>query len=565
MPDFWPSKVAYKPKIAFWHRQQLRAFERSYNLPRFSLFLEPRVGKSKVCVDTACFHFADKNSPLHINGVLTISWPGGSQHNWIKDAFLDNATVPWKGLAYETSKAKTKTWQREFKALCKTDKLAVLSIPGDALISDICRATIGTFARERGLLMVVGDEISSIANADSRRTKIMHNIGRLPMIKIWRILDGTPVDRKGPLDYFAEFGFMGFDLLGYENEVEFRAHYAEIPIKARAPFWGEVKRLEKTEGLSKEQAVERAKYGGLEEEGKRRRTIRGRDWWSDERNMKFKNMDELWKRLDPISDRCTYAEAFPDSARQIFAKRYFELSDEQRRVYDEVEMEHRALLADGTEIDGRHHLTRVLRLQQVASNYYPDRKVLTLCPICEGLGCDNAGCDEGVIETEQPLKLIDKKNNPRAEALKQELIEGKPTIVWVRFRQDGEFALGIAQGLGLKPIRFFGHMSSGEREKNYTAFQEERKGSVIVAQWTRGARARRFDYADKHVAYSNQWSLRTRIQAQQRSEHGSKKYATSFVDLVGLDTVDDTLIIPALRNGMDVSTMVMRDVRREWI
>lgn len=557
MIELWPSNIDYKPKLGFWHRFQLRAFERSCNLPRFALWLEPRTGKSKICVDTACYHFSHKESPLHVNGVLVISWPSGSQHGWIREAFPENATVPWMGLGWETSKSRTRDFEEKFKRLCETSKLAVFSVSGDALISKNCRIFIGRFAKARGALMVIGDEISSISNSDARRSKIMWNIGRLPVNKIWRVLDGTPVAAKGPLDFYSELGFMGHDILGYPNEVEFRAHYAEIPVRGRAPFWAEVKKHE--ERLGRKNAIRHVQEGALDDEGKRRRTRRGMDWWVDNSAIRFKNMDELHRRIDPISDRCTYREAFPDSEQQVFTKRYFELTPKQRRVYDEIEEEHRSEV-DGVIIDAKHQLTRTLRLQQVASNYFPDRRALRLCEACAGLGCD--ACEEGVVQVEVPLKRIDDAN-PRAEALLQEMNEAIPSIVWVRFRQDGEDCMQALRDL--KPIRFFGQMTARQREENYSAFQERRESTVIVAQWTRGARARRFDYADRHVAYSNQWSFRTRVQAQQRSEHGSKKYATRFVDLVGLDTVDDQAIIPALRRGQDVSDFVMQDERRKWI
>lgn len=556
MTDFFPAN-GVRLRTPFWTRHQKRLFDRSIDAPRFAAFHEPRCGKSDPVVVTACCHFTDTAS-LRIGGVLAVSWPSGAQHGWVRDAFPRAATAPWAGLAWETSRSRTRGFAEDFKKLCSTGKLAVFSISGDALISKICKEFIGEFARARGSIMVIGDEISSIANSDARRAKTMHSIGGLPVVKMWRILDGTPVDRKGPLDYYSEFGFMGHDILGYPNEVEFQAHYAEIPIRGRAPFWAEV--AKHAPRLGKDNAIKHVQTGGLEDDGKRRRTRKGMDWWPDMNALQFKNMDELWSRIDPVSDRCTYREAFPDGKSQVFAKRFFELSDEQRRVYDEVETEHRAELRDGTVIDGKHHLTRVLRLQQVASNYYPDRKALRLCPVCEGLGCDD--CDDGVVTVEVPLKRIDSVN-PRLEALRLEMAEEMPTIVWIRFRQDGEDCMEALAAL--KPIRFFGKMTAREREDNYAAFQERRESTVIVAQWTRGARARRFDYADKQVAYSNQFSYRTRIQAQQRSEHGFKQYATRFVDIIGLDTVDDQLIIPALRNGQDVSNFILKDASKEWI
>lgn len=573
---FYPAN-GYKVKVPFWHLPQKRAFDRSCDLPRFALFHWPRVGKSKVIVDTCCYQFQMPTSPLHIRGLIVVVWPAGGHHTWTRDAFPENATVPWRGLAWDSHKWRNRSFKIAFNELCNYSGFSVFAINIEALISEVCREHIGKFASSRKLIMATGDEISSIANSDTRRSRIMMNIGALPFVKMHRILDGTPVDKKGPLDFYAEFGFMGHDILGYPNEVEFQAHYAEIETKGRGTFWTAVKHLEniaKENGYKdpKGWAERTAKKGAIitDPDTKRRRPLLpGRDFWTDikrddENQPVFKNMDELYEKIDPITDRCTYLQAFPNWKQPVFAKRYFELTPEQRRVYDEITKEYRALLHDGTEIKAAHHLVRVLRLQQVASNYYPDQKALHLHEACEGIGCE--GCDDtGVIEENIPLKAIDPKCNPRMDALREELKLGQPTIVWVRFREDGNQAMAMAEAVGMSPVAYYGAMTGQQKLASWQAFQEKRTAGVIVANWSRGARAIRLDAAEKHIAASNQWSFRTRQQGEQRSEHGSKKFATSFIDIVGIDTVDDQLIIPALRTGMDVSTMVLRDAKRAWI
>lgn len=576
MPEFFPAN-GYKPKVPFWHVQQKRAFDRSCDAPRFALFHWPRVGKSKPVVDTCCHQFQNPSSPLHIRGLLVVVWPAGGHFTWTRDAFPQNATVPWRGLAWESHKVNSRAFKIAFDELCAYRGFAVFAVNIEALISERCREHIGRFAESRKLIMATGDEISAIANSDTRRSRIMLNIGALPFVKMHRILDGTPVDRKGPLDYYTEFGFMGHDILGYPNEVEFRAHYAEIETRGRGLFWSHVKELQ-TEAENKGYkeprawALRQAQAGTLAydpELKRKRKLVPGRDFWTGIKEdfygmPMFKNMDELRRRIDPITDRCTYAEAFPNWQQPIFTKRYFELTAEQRRVYDEVDKQHKAMLLDGTKIKASHHLVRTLRLQQVASNYYPDQKALDLHEPCDGLGCE-ACRDTGVIERDIPLKLIDPKRNPRMEAVKLELMQGEPTIVWVRFRQDGEFAMAAAREVGMNPVPYFGAMTSTQKLQSWSAFQEKRTANVIVANWSRGARAIRMDAATKHIAASNQWSFRTRQQGEQRSEHGSKTVATSFIDIVGIDTVDDQKIIPALRQGMDVSTYVLQDVKRKWI
>jgi len=576
MTDFFPAN-GYKPKIPFWHQYQLRAFERSCDLPRFSLFHSPRVGKSKIVVDSCCYQFQRPDSPLHIRGAIIVVFPAGAHHVWSRDAWPENATVPWRALAWDSAKVKNKSFQHAFRELCDYKGFSVLAINIEALISETCREHIGRFAQARKLIMVVGDEISSISNSDTRRSRVMMNIGKLPHIRMWRILDGTPVGKLGPLDYFTEYGFMSPDILGYPNEVEFQHHYAMIETKGRALFWLEVNRLRKQaekEGYADPAgwAQRIAKRGSIvtdPDSNKRRPLSPGRDFWTaikqdEEGNPIFKNMDELRRRIDPITDRCTFPQAFPNWKQPVFAKRYFELTKEQRRVYDEVEKEHRTILHDDTEVIASHHLVRVLRLQQIASNYFPDTKILRLHEACEGLGCEHCD-DSGVIEEEVPLRFIDPKCNPRMDALREELKEGKPSILWVRFKQDGEQAMAAATEAGMNPVRYFGTMTNQQKLDAYDAFQVKKTAGCIVANWTRGARAIRLDAADKMIVITNQWSFRTRVQGENRTEHGAKKYATSIVDIIGLDTVDDQLILPALRTGQNVSDFVLQDAVRKWI
>lgn len=576
MEAFYPSN-GYKPKIPFWHVYQCNAFERSCDLPKFALFHSPRVGKSKVIVDTCCYQFKKPpTSPLYIRGMIVVVWPAGGHYTWTRDAFPENATIPWKGLAWDSNKATQRQFQIAFRELCEYKGFAVFAINIEALISERCREHIGRFAAARKLIMATGDEISAIANSDTRRARIMMNLGTLPFVKMWRILDGTPVDKKGPLDFYSEFGFMGHDILGYPNEIEFQAHYAEIETKGRKIFWGEVKRLE---GIARDKgykdprgwAERMAKSGVLatDPDTQRKRRIVPGDFWTDIKRDEFdkpmfKNMDELHEKIDPISDRCTFKQAFPNWKEPVFAKRYFELTPEQRRVYNEVVREYRSLLHDGTEIAATHHLVRVLRQQQITSNYYPDQTSISLHESCEGMGCELCN-DSGVIETEVPLKLIDPNCNPRMDALREELKEGRPSIIWVRFCEDGNQAMKAAEEAGMNPVPYYGPMNGAAKLASWEAFQVKRTAGAIVANWSRGARAIRLDVAEKHVAASNQWSFRTRQQGEQRSEHGAKTFATSFIDIVGIDTVDDQLIIPALRTGLDVSTMVMRDAKRPWI
>lgn len=573
---------SYTPKTPFWTPQQKEAFSLSRDAARFALFMDPRTGKSKVIVDTCCYQHQRPSSPLHVRGLLTIVWPNGAHVGWVKDAWPESATTPWAGFIWNAARSELVSYQREFAAFLKKDTaFRVFAINAESLISESCRRAIGKFLIACNRVMVVVDESSFMSNPTARRSKIMLNISHgeaSRFIAMRRILDGTPVDRKGPLDMFAQAGFLGYDVLGYSTYTEYERHYAVMETQGRGPFWGSVKQIEEQmmkamngkadRAKVKEAAILQAKGSTVVENGKRRRLVRGRDYWTKVKEVEgepvFQNMDEFWQRLRPVSYRATFEQCFPNAARPVFAKRYFELTSEQRRVYDELSNEYRSTLIDGSEVSATHHLSRILRLQQVASNYLPGNTNAQLHAACDGEGCEECG-ETGVVMDISSVRTIDQKANPRADALREELREGLPTIVWTRFVHDADIAMVVASELGMDPVRYDGTMSTQQKMKSRRRFQEERSSGCFVANWAAGSRGIPLHAARKHVAYNNGFSFRTRRQGEERAEHGGKNSATSFVDLVGIDTVDDNLIVPALRRGMSVSRMVMQDKGRAWI
>lgn len=601
-----PLPDGYRPKRPLWTRQQRECFIKSLGQWRFAEWMEPRCGKTDPIVAKTCFYYERKSHPLHVTGALVFSFPNGVHRGWVTEAFPEAVPdrIRWKGLIWRSDKCRQVGFRRELKEVCEFRGLALLSINVESIGTEETRKAIGMFLKARGRVHVVFDESSALVNSDALRTRVMSNVGKATQyVKMMSVLDGTPVDRKGPLDYYSQIGWMGHDILGYPNEVEFRRRFAEIRNFGRASFWRKVKevrerlkkegnvkeeylqevaeRIAKGEKVVDEDDYERIKkdhmQAGKREEdaaeiatatAKKRSLKRGRDWWTavatDEAGMpRYRNMDELWAKLEPISYRATFAECFPDSLRKVYQKRFFQLTDKQRSVYEDLKEKYRAVLDDGTEVKAEHPLTRLLRAQQVTSNYYPDRKALSIHEKCLGLGCE--GCnDTGSIETEVPLTVIDKTRNPRLEALEIELRLGRPFGVWCRFRPDVDAVLELCKRMGIKACRYDGESNTDQKADSREGFQAGRYDGIVGNQvsLSRGIPLYR---AEVLIGYSNLFSFRTRRQVEERAEHGRKRAATQIVDLVAEETVDDEAIIPALRTGMDVSTFVMRDAEREWI
>jgi len=601
-----PLPDGYLPKRRFWTPQQRECFDKSLPQWRFAEFMEPRCGKTDPIVVKTCYYFERKSHPLHVTGLLVIAFPNGVHRGWVTEAFPENVPdrIRWKGLIWRSDKCRQVGFKQSLEEVCKTKGLALLAINVESLGSEETRKAIGMFLKARGRVHVVFDESSALVNSDALRARIMTNIGKATQyVKMMSILDGTPVDKNGPLDYYSQVGWMGHDILGYPNEVEFRKRFAEIKTFGRAPFWRKVKevlqRLEK-EGVVKKEfikdAAERIAKGekvpdeadearikqeklaqGMGEknasliataQAKKRKMKRGRDWWTDvaidnATGMPlYRNMDEIWTKLEPISYRATFAACFPDAKKKVYQKRFFQLSDKQRKAYDELLKEFKFTLGDDT-IKAEHPLTRLLRCQQITSNYYPEQVSLALHEPCGGLGC--SGCDDtGAVESTVPMRKIDPDYNPRLDALALELKLGKPFGVWCRFRQEVDDVLGLCRAMGISVCRYDGAAGPDEKADSREGFQAG-KYDGIVGNETSLSRGIPLYRAEMLIAQSNMFSFRTRRQVEDRAEHGRKKTATAIIDIVAEDTVDDLSIIPALRMGHDVSAWVMQDAEREWI
>lgn len=558
MTGFLPLVVDYKPKIPFWHKDQRDCFDLSADKELYFIAHEPRCGKSLIVVATC-----DHNRWGHgysISAALIIAWPNGAHTGWLIDAFPEGYSHSWAGLEWDASESKTKTWQRQFEDLLKFPGFAVLAVGADSLDSERCRKAIGRFLSTRKRCMVVADEADFMVNEQAARSRIMHKIAHGPVsqfVKMRRCLTGTPCDAAGPLDFYSQVGFLSFDILGYTNPMEYAKHYAQLKVGGRSTFWT---RAKATGLVDREKAIEAAK--GWSAPGK---LPRGRDWWTeveeDEGVPQFKNMDEFWTRLGPYISRATYAECFPDAKRPVFHKAQFDLTDKQREVYDDLAKRSRAELDNG-EVKVSHHLTKLLRLQQVAMNYWPEQSGLRLHDPCEGMGCE--ACDDsGVIEDNKPAVLIDDVD-PRMDETMRLLSLGKPSIVWSRFRHGIDAVMQRCKAAGIKACQYDGRVPRAVKLANRQGFQAG-EYDVIVCNQAAASRGLPLYRAEQHVVLANAFSYRTRKQMEERGEHGRKTAATDIYDLVARGTVDDLALLPALRTGMSVADYVLRDKKRTWL
>lgn len=532
----------YRFKTAPFDHQR-RAFDRSRDLDKFALLHEPRMGKSKIIVDTSA-HLYDRFSmaggwevapspAVGITGVMIVAAPGRVHRNWAVEEFPTHCPdrVPWRAVVWEAShvtlddRTVTGRLAPTLEALLSFKGLAILCVNVGALITPTFRRYAASFFRHRRVLLV-GDEYTLIMDSSgSKRNRVMQNMAKLAPYR--RILDGTP--GEDPLSYYAPFRFLDWRILGQPTHSAYKHHYAE---------W--------ITGYNRKQGREFPTIA-KDEEGK----------------PKYQNLDELRTRMARWSDRVRFRDCF-DVPEKVYQKRTFRMEGEQARVYSTLVDELQGELSDGRAIAAKHVLVRYLRMQQVTSGFWPSEAVVAEHEACGGAGC--LECDDlGVWPRRKPLLRL-AKENPRIELLSDVLQEnsGAPVIVWARFTEDVDSIMALGEKLRLNPVRYDGRIGAAEKDHNKDVFQAGKSGLMAANQST-GGRGISFARSSLMVFYSNVFSLLQRLQSEMRADLPSKKEAIGVIDLLAEDTIDDLVIVPALRGKKEIADYVMDERSGGWL
>lgn len=527
----------YLPKTTPWVHQA-EAFAISADLPNYAYFFEQRCGKTKPVIDKTAYQFERGE----IDALLVVALPSGVHRNWITDevpAHLPDR-IPRMCVAWDSRRAGTKKdskgrviprhkgYAEALESLIRFPGLSILTANGEALRTRAFDDFMKRFLRARRIHLV-GDETTLIMKSKSTdMASAMRAYRKHPSVLFAAIMDGTPVG-EGPFDLFSQFLFLSPAILGYTSFFAFKQRYASWTKDYR---WDEAKQ-------------ERVEYPVLEA---------------------YQNLDELYEKIRPVSYRITRKEAFPFMPDQVVVPVRFELSDEQVRVHDRLAEEYEAELRDGTRVTAAMVLTRQLRLQQVASNFWPSVRTPTLCGLCSGDGCE--ACDMvGAVVVETEAKVIDPRHDPRLEALDDQLSRTRePFIVWCRFTRDVDAAMEACIRRGINTVRYDGKVTPDCKAANKAAFQSG-QADALVGNPTSGGRGLTLKRARTVYNYSHFFSLLVYLQGNDRGEDTSldvrkEHRGTCVVNLLAVGTVDED-IDEAHRAKASVADVILKRPRGE--
>ena len=247
----------------------------------------------------------------------------------------------------------------------------------------------------------------------------------------------------------------------------------------------------------------------------------------------YRNEDELRRLIEPHSFRVEFRPDIPST----YTFREVELTIEQRRIYDDLKRSATAELAAMSHVTAPIVIVRLLRLHQV------------LC----GHVVDEDGTEHSFPERRTPalMELLDD-------------YAGK-AIIWCSYDADvRKVAIAIENEYGAGSVARFWGGNAATRETEEVAFKTDPGCRFMVATPAAGGRGRTWDGANLVVYYSSTNNLEHRDQSEQRAQNVGKKVGVDYVDLIAPGTVDG-LIIKALRDKIDMASVITGDNYRDWL
>lgn len=492
---------------------QTKAFALSRDRAAFALFMEQGTGKTKVAIDTAAW----LRSRSEIDAMLIIC-PNDVKDVWPEELAVH--MVDWVDFVVMVDGRVKKQEVQEFVLRdSHRGRLKVLVTNVEAMASKDRFDLAHRFVAGHNTMVIV-DESTRFKNPSAKRTKALLKLGK--SAKYRRIMTGTPMTQT-PLDLYAPCKFLDPHILGFSTFISMVKHHGIM--------------------------------GGFQ--GKQ---VVG-----------FKDVDQIKAKIDPHSFRVLREDCL-DLPPKVFKKHYIDLSNEQRRIYDDLRDELVAELVSGQKITAAHSLVKIVRLAQVVGGFVKPDDVF-IDPD-EGDADDtswNARAAEKLSTKVQPIDGPNPKLDTTLDIIER-LNPNEKVIIWARFRAEIEIIerkLAALYGED-SVVTFYGGVKRDERTIRRHRFQgtpdqpHDPRCRFFVAQVDTGSVGLTLTRAQTVIYYSNSFSLETRLQSEDRTHRIGQTGTVTYHDLVARDTLD-TALIGALRRKKKFADQITGDSWREWL
>ena len=379
---------------------------------------------------------------------------------------------------YDAAKVGTKASKESWKQFLKSDKFKILLFNVEGSFSPKLLALM------RELFSVIGREY--LMGIDESTTIKTHTAKRSKAIvkysraaKYRRILTGTPIT-NGPLEVFGQAMALAppEKILGHKSFYSFRNYFANVE--------------KKTFGNRSFQVV-----------------------------TGYKNTDELTDLLSTFSSIIKKEDAL-DLPEKIYSQVVVEMTKSQTEMYNRLRQEAIIELEEqGDVIEVTNILTMLVKLHQIVCGQlkYED---------------DNGNQQYASIENNRIQTLLDLLD-----------LETGKVVIWANYKQSlRDITDAISGKYGKKSvIQYHGGIGPKEKEVAAKRFQDPSDPSrFFVANPQSAGMGLTLTQSDLSIYYSNDYSLESRIQSEDRIHRIGQTNHARYVDLVSPDTVDEKII-----------------------
>ena len=460
--------------LRFWERQDA------------ALFAEMGTGKSFMIINNAAMLY-DKG---RIDAMLVVA-PKGVYRNWYKSEIPKHMPdhVKYRMACWSPTAKKAERIEMD-EMMNSVDDLRILIMNIEAFSTEKGQQFAKTFLRVTKAFMAV-DESTTIKTPSAKRTKAIIKIGKEARYR--RIATGSPVT-KSPLDLYSQCEFLNTDCLNYNSYYSFQARYAVL-----------VER--KTNTHTFKQVVG------------------------------YRHLDELKGKLDSFAFRVTKQECL-DLPDKIYMRRDVELTDEQKKAYEQMKLMALAVLDQGL-VTTNNALTQLMRLHQIVCGYVK--------------------LDDG-----QELELPNNRMKELMDLLAES--DGK-VIIWANYRKNiQDIKLAIQKEYGMTSVAtYYGDTPADERQEIVDKFSDPASDlRFFVGNPTTGGYGLTLVSSHTVVYYSNSFDLEKRLQSEDRAHRIGQTEKVTYIDLIAPNTVDEH-IVKALRNKINIASAVLGEELKGWL
>lgn len=250
----------------------------------------------------------------------------------------------------------------------------------------------------------------------------------------------------------------------------------------------------------------------------------------------YRNVNEIRQKIAPYSFRVLKEDCL-DLPPKTYIMRDVELTDQQWKHYKELKQHATTMLSTGEYVTVDSVLTMMMRLHQINLGYVVDE--------------DGNFHDIPERRTDSLVEMLDEHR-------------GK-AVIWCPWRAPLEKVVQrLQKEFGPKSVAQFHGGNKGTRHEDEARFLGDPECRFMAATQGAGMRGNTWTVADLAVYYANDHDLEKRYQSEDRIYRKGQDKRVTIGDLVSQGTVD-TKILKALRNKIDLATVLAGENYREWL